>query len=284
MSESRFLVGRLLAQHVKAGLLDRDWLNVSTFDLGDKDEILSALPDDLVLGGDELPYLSNERIVIISHSLNEHGESLDLITFFNKCERGFITATCFLDKAGNALRHPSEASFSSDIAAVQGLQEQSKSTAFLTLRDIEVAEELQRLGEGDAVLLNFLFQADFARTVVEKIERRSLVGRKQGLPPYEIVRKRVPIDWMKIYSLNPKCRQDMPSSALARGVPLHPVVQHWCERQSSGVRGCDHFWEYVDEQHRECVLCGRYSWFRHRHFRGDERYGRVVHDYERDPA
>lgn len=113
----------------------------------------------------------------------------------------------------------------------------------------------------------------------EPIVRESQSGRN---------RNGQPIKYMAVKTLRlvvPKERVISIASRWARrraaGVRAHGVLGAWCERHSSGRRGCVHFWQ-TDPQnpnHMICI-CGRRRWWRAHHQRGDAGRGFVKKDYE----
>lgn len=65
------------------------------------------------------------------------------------------------------------------------------------------------------------------------------------------------------------------------GIALHDVRGHWCAKHDTGDPFCSHAWLYHGEggTHRVCKTCGRRSWWRAPHQRGDARFGVVTKDY-----
>lgn len=63
-------------------------------------------------------------------------------------------------------------------------------------------------------------------------------------------------------------------SRRANGLRAHLVMGSWCERHSSGRRGCIHSWAAEpDNTSRQSCACGRRRWWRDGHQRGDASKG-----------
>lgn len=269
-------VGPILAKAVKSKLIAAHWLRSTVFDFGSMEELAAILPAELTFRRAEACYLPAERFVIIGDfTADDDGEPITTAVFVNNNGADYQMAACYIDWERNKISHPDALCFLDDFSRMEQINITDEARRSLG-RFAANVNGFRYLAKQQAGLLSYLFKSDYARQVVERTERRTPIGRAQKLPFYEIQRRTLKVDWFTYYRTNPSCRQNLPSGVTS--LPLHDVVQHWCERQLSGDPACAHEWHFHDERNKTCTKCGRVSWFRDTHYRGDEKNGVIVHD------
>ena len=266
-------MGPVLAKWVKLGIIATDWLHSTVFDLHSVDDICSSLPD-FTIRRNEMEHCPRGRFIVIGDYIGDDDYIFTSVTFVNMGADKASVAGAAVDWEQRKIVHPDAACLLSDL---REMEELVPSRNVAPTKFPEGVQALRRIASSTPSFLSALFKADYVRQVFQTPERRTPIGRALKLPMYELQRRTVKIDWFSYYQTNPSCRQNLPAGASA--LPLHDVVQHWCERQMSGDPRCSHNWHFADEHHKDCTKCGRVSWFRDTFYRGSEKNGVIIHDY-----